>query len=80
LEARFYHMFGRSPAEWARPDPVFMSLSTRSSVWGVPVLLHLYLTLRHLGHAVLFRCPGGLTEAAYSLGYAREVMWPAVCR
>ena len=46
-------------------------------VRSVPVLFHVYLTLRHLGHAVLFQCTGGLTEAAYSLGYAREAMWPA---
>jgi glucosyl-dolichyl phosphate glucuronosyltransferase len=78
LEARFHHTFGRSVR--LRKYPSIGRWEARSHhTFGrsVPVLFHVYLTLRHLGHAVLFRCSGGLTEAAYSLGYAREAMWPA---
>ena len=81
LEARFHHTFGRSVR--LRTYPSIGHLEARfHHRFGrsVPVLFHVYLTLRHLGHAVLFRCSGGLTEAAYSLGYAREAMWPAVGR
>jgi glycosyltransferase involved in cell wall biosynthesis len=78
LEARFHHTFGRSVR--LRKYPTIGRWEARSHHTlgrSVPVLFHVYLTLRHLGHAVLFRCSGGLTEAAYSLGYAREAMWPA---
>ena len=81
LEARFHHTFGRSVL--LRKYPSIGRLEARfHHTFGrsVPVLLHVYLTLRHLGHAVLRRCSGGLTQAAYSLGYAREAMWPAVGR
>jgi glycosyltransferase involved in cell wall biosynthesis len=81
LEARFDHTFGRSVL--VRKYPSIGRLEARfHHRFGrsAPVLLHVYLILLHLGHAVRRRCPGGLTRAAFSLGYAREAMWPTVGR
>jgi glycosyltransferase involved in cell wall biosynthesis len=81
LEARFHRNFGRSVGlrkflSIGRLEARFHHTFGRS----LPVLLHVYLILLNLGHAVRRRCSGGLTQAAYSLGYAREAMWPTVGR
>jgi glycosyltransferase involved in cell wall biosynthesis len=81
LEARFHQTFGRSVR--LRKYPSIGRVEARfHHTFGrsLPVLLHVYLILLHLGHAVRRRCSGGLMLAAYSLGYAREAMWPAVGR
>jgi glucosyl-dolichyl phosphate glucuronosyltransferase len=46
----------------------------------MPVVTHIALVPRLLAHAARRRCSGGVTQAARSLGYAKEAMWQAISR
>jgi hypothetical protein len=46
----------------------------------VPIVTHIALIPRLLGHGVRPGYPKGLTHSARSLGYAREATWKAIGR